>query len=443
MTQAPDVIAMNSVLCTLSIATQGHADVQTLGGEAPLSLLLLTIAKSGERKTSCDKLASRPLEKYQRKQLATYDQQLRLQHSRKSPGCGAVFEEEDDEDAKNADDIADQEPINPTILFSDTTFEALIEQLAKGTPSIGVKNDDGGQFLGGYSMKAGQRLGTAAGISKLWDGTTLDRHRVGSGSSVLQGKRVSLHLIVQPQVANDVLADPRLIDQGLLSRVLVAWPESSIGYRTIDDPELQKSSTENAKEKLREFEAFVERLMNRPLPTVPHDRRILSPKALAIPPEQMIVLTKFYNRVEIELRPGGDFEYIGDFVSKISEQACRIAGILTIFENPGADHVSLDAMENGIELAEWYLMELHRLRECGVVSPDVRDAEVLRQWLVSNRSGQVVTARDIARHGPRPTFDAVRVRELMEILVAHDCVELQAPNTLVGGARTKWSWKVQ
>ena len=54
MTQAPVAIPAASALATASLAVQGFADVETIGGSRPTSLYFLTIAKSGERKSSCD-----------------------------------------------------------------------------------------------------------------------------------------------------------------------------------------------------------------------------------------------------------------------------------------------------------------------------------------------------------------------------------------------------
>ena len=55
MTLAPLAIPAQSALAVASLAVQGFADVETLGGGfAPLSLYALTLAKSGERKSSCD-----------------------------------------------------------------------------------------------------------------------------------------------------------------------------------------------------------------------------------------------------------------------------------------------------------------------------------------------------------------------------------------------------
>jgi len=51
--QAPVALAAGSALASALLAVQGHADVETLGGPRPLSLFLLTIAQSGERKSAC------------------------------------------------------------------------------------------------------------------------------------------------------------------------------------------------------------------------------------------------------------------------------------------------------------------------------------------------------------------------------------------------------
>ena len=59
LTQAPDGICANSVLGAASLAAQAHADIQLpgLGRPHPITLFLLTIAPSGERKTTADREA--------------------------------------------------------------------------------------------------------------------------------------------------------------------------------------------------------------------------------------------------------------------------------------------------------------------------------------------------------------------------------------------------
>jgi len=77
--QCPMAVGATSVLGAASLATQGHADVvnPATGQAKPISLYILTIAESGERKTSADTEALRSAN-YREAQLA---QQYVQEHS--------------------------------------------------------------------------------------------------------------------------------------------------------------------------------------------------------------------------------------------------------------------------------------------------------------------------------------------------------------------------
>ncbi len=72
VTQAPIGIAAQSALSVASLAVQGFADVETLGGNVPCSLFCLTIAESGERKSSCDRLLIRGVREHEHAQAEIY-----------------------------------------------------------------------------------------------------------------------------------------------------------------------------------------------------------------------------------------------------------------------------------------------------------------------------------------------------------------------------------
>ena len=62
MTQAPLAICAQSVLATATLAVQAHRDVLLpSGGRAPLTGLFASIAESGERKTTVDRIALKPV----------------------------------------------------------------------------------------------------------------------------------------------------------------------------------------------------------------------------------------------------------------------------------------------------------------------------------------------------------------------------------------------
>ena len=99
-------------------------------------------------------------------------------------------------------------------------------------------------------------------------------------------------------------------------------------------------------------------------------------------------------------------------------------------------------MFNAIEVAEWFLQEMHRFRECGFVSQELRDAEIVRKWLSNNRAGRYVTVRELLRSGPRPAHNAEYTKNLMTILQAHGWVRRLPNNTLVDGNKSKLAWQV-
>ena len=104
-----------------------------------------------------------------------------------------------------------------------------------GQPSLGIFASEGGQFIGGHGMSDEAKLRTAAGLSAAWDGEAMKRVRV-EGSTVLPGRRLTMHLMAQPDVASAMLNDPLLASQGLLSRVLTTAPDAASGTRMWREP---------------------------------------------------------------------------------------------------------------------------------------------------------------------------------------------------------------
>ncbi|WP_146348522.1 DUF3987 domain-containing protein [Phaeobacter marinintestinus] len=218
LTQAPIEIAAQSVLASASLGTQVIADVQTLGGTAPVSLYALTIARSGERKSSVDKILTKSIRDWERTQWARYEDEVE-----KWKNDHAIWKADHelamkvfktgkgDRTAATADlDALGPEPkppVEPAVIVSDPTVEGIQKLLAKGKMSLGMFSDEGGQFLGGFGMSKDNRLKTISTLSSLWDGTPITRTRAGDGTKTLFGRRITMHLMVQPKVAQGLLGD--------------------------------------------------------------------------------------------------------------------------------------------------------------------------------------------------------------------------------------------
>ncbi|WP_083788468.1 DUF3987 domain-containing protein [Oceanicola granulosus] len=152
LTGAPIEIAFQSVLAMASLATQHLCDVEHLSGETPLSLFLLTVAASGERKSSCDRLSLKPVHDWEeaksaayRRDLETYKFELSLHEALVRKTLKSRAEEGGVVEGTTPQSPAC--PIVPRKVLSDITFEGLLRHFEDGDPSIGIFADEGGAVL--------------------------------------------------------------------------------------------------------------------------------------------------------------------------------------------------------------------------------------------------------------------------------------------------------
>jgi hypothetical protein len=230
--KAPAALCGQSVLAAAALAVQGHADILLDSRVFPLSEYFLAIAESGERKSAVDRLALGPHYHYQRSlwddhqaHLRSYEDELDVY---KRGRAMILRSKQNPVDQRHAlqDLVVPIRPKSPILVIEEPTYEGLIKLLQVGRPSVGVFTDEGGRLLGGHAMNRENQLKTAAGLSELWDGKPISRVRVADGATLLYGRRVSAHIMVQPAVANVLLGNVLLQGQGLLSRMLVTFPDS-------------------------------------------------------------------------------------------------------------------------------------------------------------------------------------------------------------------------
>lgn len=441
-TQAPVAIPAQSALSVAALALQGHADVETLGGRRPLSLYCLTIAASGERKSSCDAPLMQAMKDFEREQVQLHAEQRKAWEIDR-----AIWKAKHDkvlaEVRKGKQDRAElaalgpepSPPLLPDRLVSEPTYEGLTRLFAQGQPTLGLFHDEGGQFLGGFAMGQDNRQKTLAALNDLWMGNPIKRTRQGDGAFTLYGRRLSLHLMVQPGIAYGLLADPLAGDSGFLARCLICEPESTIGTRLHDASSLKQAPLESFAERLGD-------ILNTGMAMDPETRE-LKPRLLALSRDAKARLVRFHDAVERSQAPGGDMEAVRGHASKAAEQAARIAGVLTLWRDMGAQDVSGEAMGNGIELAKFYLLEAARLAGVATISEGVAKAVALQEWLVSPAWDKPwVTIREIVRLGPNRLRESPEAKRAVQMLVEHGWLVAMPPNSRIEGSARKEAWRV-
>lgn len=446
LTQAPAEIGFQSLLAVASLATQPHADVEALAGKTPLSLFFLTVAASGERKSSCDKLAMAPVHAWEEASLKDYLQRrksydlereifenMNRQHVRARSGGEEVVES----DAP----MAPEAPVMPRKILSDVTFEGVLHHFEEGDPSVGIFSDEGGQLFGGHAMSKDNQLKTVAGLSKLWDAASLNRTRAGQSLATFRHRRGCLHLMLQSGVAESVFSNEVLRDQGFLSRCLIAWPTSRIGSRMISETDADAERQSAAQETLARHQIKVTGLLSLS-PETTTDPRELAPSTVRLSHDARSCLIRFANEVERLQGDGGDFAHIRGFASKAAEQAARIAGVFTLLEDQTAHTVTQSVMLDAIGLTSWYLSEAQRTLDAGQVDPTLEMADLLRVWLQEKFPLDPFDKRTIVRRGPGVVRDTKTVETLLKILEQHHWIT-PCTGAQIGGRTVAKAWRVR
>lgn len=443
--QAPIEICAQSVFAAATLAVQAHADVQLPFGQTrPTSCFFITIADSGERKSSCDQEALKSIEQkealmlrecekdrleYENKRLAWDKARSQITSAKKKQSVEEVVEQ------LNALGMEPVPPLEPLLTCPEPTYEGICRQLKIGEPTLGVFADEGGQFASGHAMQQDNRIKTAAAFCNLWDGKPVKRVRAGDGTTVLLGRRVSVHFMMQHSVANTLLSDSGLLDQGLLSRFLICAPESTIGTR------FSKEMSAEAKRALQRYNQELTRLLDYPLPIKEGAKNELEPRLLTFSDEASCLWMGFHNEAESKMAAGGEYEQIKGFANKMPEQAARMAAVLALVENIKAEVVEERHIRSGILLASYYAGEAVRLNEHGYADPNIVKAERLYDWLVNRWGQDMISAPDIYQN-LNFIRDKNTAKRIIAVLVDHGWLVLIEGGATINGQRRREAWRI-
>jgi len=306
--QCPAAIAGQSVIAAASLAVQSIADVLIDGRKFPCSLYALTIAVSGERKTYADKLVLRQHHNWEqeawdqyRKDYASYEEGL-------SEYLDAKRKRKNDKDGVAhiiKAQTEPQKPESPQLLVSDMTFQGLTKAFGGGRPSQGIFSDEGGTFLGGWGMKSENVSYTISSLSRLWDGSPIQRTRGGDDiAAPLYNRRLACHLLITPTVAERNLSD-FMLGQGFLPRFLIARPASKIGFRAY------RATDSSSDPRCINFWARMGRLLS--LPITRSEGGGCEARSLVLTAEAHELYVQVYNRFEDAMRPDHDLAEVTAF----------------------------------------------------------------------------------------------------------------------------------
>jgi hypothetical protein len=434
--QCPLALTAQSTLAAATLAVQAFADVEIDGRSFPVSENYLTLGNSGERKTAADRILLHPHRQHEKKFREAYREDLKRFKSEKRAFDESVQRatkaKQKDEKTTSRDEILKSiqsqgdepiAPIEPFLLVEEPTFEGLMRLLIGGQPSIGLFSDEGGRFIGGHAMNTDNVMRTITGLSKLWDGSPVDRIRAGEGADKLYGRRLSVHLMTQPIIGLRVLSDELMSGQGILARCLTTYPDTTAGTRLYTEVNITEQPD------IIRYTAAMLSILETPLPVSDFDPQELQPRKIVFDRVAKQAWIKLHDSIEVAMATKGKLAEIRPFACKAAEHAARLAAVLALVDNVDTGVMAVRHVEAAQALLEHYLNETLRLTSG--VSPDAQliKAQKLGEWLADHHAGLNICLQQIYRESISLARSAKTARGLMKILDSHDWVQRQPDET--------------
>lgn len=421
--KAPEALVAGCALSSLSVACQGHADVERAKGlRGTTSLYLLTIADSGERKSTVDSFFMQPIRDYEDAQRAKMKPELEqyaaeaIAWKSELEGVSAAIRdaskkgEPTNELRDKLSDIQSSQPIQPPVprlLLGDETPENLAWTLSKEWRSAGVVSSEAGLVLGSRGMGKDSVMRNLGLLNILWDGGTLKIGRKTSETFAVEGVRLTMGLQVQGATILDFVESTGELARGtgFFARFLVANPNSTQGTRFYTEPPTDYPS-------LTAYQKRIAAILDMPLPF--DSEGGLAPQLMCFTPDAKKAWVRFHDAIESQLGNGGELFDVRDVASKAADNVARIAALFQMFEH-GVGAIGADMVVRASRLVAWHLNESRRFFGEIALPRELADAVRLERWCLDKakeRGSCTVHKRESQQSSP------VRDRKRLDAAIA-------------------------
>lgn len=423
-TQAPQALIAASALGVISLACQNRIDVCRLNNlRGPVSLFLLTLAESGERKSTVDKLLMEPLYQLEENLFEKYTHDLTVWRNDE-----AIFNIEKkslmsklkSEIRRNKDHLATNEklkvllashpksPVRFKQIFNDATPAAIKDYLCGYWRSVGIMSDEAGTIFNGYT------LNELPFINKMWDGAMFPVERKSEPEKLIRDARMTLSLMVQPNILKGYIKRKGDMAKGIgfFARCLICQPGSTQGNRQITSPVV---STEY----LPIFHQRLMKIVNESIARNNENDRL----CLRFTVEAEKRWIAFSNNVEYEMGILGRLSNFKDYASKMAENMARIAALLHHFNGDEGD-ISLLTVEAAVEISTWYVGEYVRLfSKPQEFTLAISEADELYWWINNyciRLKASWITKNTVLQYGPNKFRNRSKANEVLNTLYSQN-----------------------
>lgn len=426
-TQAPEDLVLLCALAAISIATQRLINVRLPRiGVVPTSLMLMIVAKSGERKSTVESKFFNAIREFETDKRTAYEkdhndwktkheiwqiERKALQKQFEKAVGKKESVEEIDAIRANLQQIISQEPKEPSpakILYDDSTAQALYRGLKNSLPFAGLVSSEGGSVL-----KSGA-FNDMAKLNSLWSGESITVDRVSSESVHLNNSRLTTLIMVQPEILDEFInkKGAQARGSGLMARFLFSSGKSTQGTRLMEG-----AYHSHDWEYLERFSYLIKNFLDASYNSSIKEE--FEPQTIELSRKAEELWRNYYNDTERQIWSGAKYDAFGDHASKLAENAGRIASLLHHF-NLNAGCIQPDIMEYAISICN--KLSNNFITFFDLQPQEIQDAEILLKWLWDYTKYQFhknIKKNDILKLGPSCVRKSDRLDKALDVLF-HD-----------------------
>lgn len=429
-TQAPLDLVQLCALAAISITTQRLINVKLPGvGVVPTSLMLMIVAKSGERKSTVESKFFNPIREFEQSKQAAYENEYQNWVTKNKvwqTECKALERKltkaiMSNESIDRIEIIKEQltnksleklkEPLQAKILYDDSTAQALYSGLQKGLSFAGLTSSEGGNVL-----KSGA-FSDMAKLNSLWSGEPIKIDRVKSESIHIRNARLTTLIMVQPEVLADYVEKKgeQARGSGLMARFLFSSGHTTQGTRL-----MMPDNQEPCWEYLENFNYLIKQNLEQSYQSALQEN--FEPKTLELSPAAEKLWIAYYNEIERHIGTGGAYEDFGDHASKLAENAGRIAALL--------NHINLDEYIINEKMMSYAINISMTLSDnfkniFNIQPKEITDSIILQSWLNDfycksincNNLCRFIRKNDILQYGPKELRKVDFLNPAIQVLI--------------------------
>ncbi|MDF1666932.1 MAG: DUF3987 domain-containing protein [Planctomycetota bacterium] len=451
LTTAPLAMCASSVLANGNASVQGLRDVSVFNKRSdnhdhgiPLSSNLIIVGNSGEGKGRCDDFANKPIKdfvneskrrsevkiRHYKDEVDMWESEKKRIKSSKSPKKEKLRRLE----------ILGPEPKRPptgALLFDDATAEGIIRSFREDGAELFLNAEEGATVFSGVGFSAENKDKFVSYMCKFWSAKEVNTKRKGEGSMTLRGRRLSVLINIQYDLAIKLLNDEVLKSRGAWGRMLPCAAPTRMG--TCFEERERVISMEEAKS-LERYSAALTRALKTERSYINDNPFELAPQLIRFEEKGAELLRNFNNELEAMIAPGGEFYEIRELARRGREHAARFAAGTALVEDPEIKELTEEDALRGTIITRFYLDEALRLRGLSNSMIKYENVHALYDWVVESGSSHI-TYSEIRQYGPRRLRDKETAEGAIEILIDHRLF-VEEQNVIHKGKRRRKAFRV-